>query len=104
MVATAVSEGLIKFRLDHPIAACIELAEVLQAHFNLEYVEVVPGDADTDGLVGIASAAARQVEAHLAAKKPGTGIPAERIADVVGRVLRRDLVADEPLRPDDVGL
>ena len=41
MVATAVSEGLIKFRLDHPIAACIELADALQSRFELEYVEVV---------------------------------------------------------------
>jgi N-acetylneuraminate synthase len=41
---------------------------------------------------------------HLAAKKPGTGVPAERLPEFLGRVLRRDLAADEPLRPDDVGL
>ncbi len=29
-------------------------------------------------------------DAHLAAKKPGTGIPAERLPDVIGRRLRRD--------------
>jgi len=40
-------------------------------------------------------------EAHLAMKKPGTGIPAERLPDVVGRVLRRALEVDEQLRPDD---
>ena len=40
-------------------------------------------------------------EAHLAMKKPGTGIPAERLPDVVGRVLRRALDVDEQLRPDD---
>jgi N,N'-diacetyllegionaminate synthase len=32
--------------------------------------------------------------AMLAAKKPGTGIPAARMDDVVGRVARRDLAAD----------
>lgn len=41
-------------------------------------------------------------EAHLAMKKPGTGIPAERLPEVVGRVLRRNLEVDEQLRPDDV--
>jgi N-acetylneuraminate synthase len=40
-------------------------------------------------------------EDHLAMKKPGTGIPAERLPDVVGRVLRRALEVDEQLRPDD---
>ena len=39
---------------------------------------------------------------HLAAKKPGTGVPAERLGDFLGRRLRRDLAADEQLRPEDV--
>ena len=82
LVAAAVAEGLITFRLDHPITACIELAEALQTRFGLDYVEVVPGDADVDGLVGIASAAARQVEAHLAAKTPTI------LAFSTGRTLR----------------
>jgi N-acetylneuraminate synthase len=43
-------------------------------------------------------------EEHLAVKKPGTGVPAERLPEFLGRVLRRDVAADEPLRPDDVGL
>jgi DNA-binding transcriptional regulator LsrR (DeoR family) len=82
LVAAAVSEGLIKFRLDHPIAACVELAEALRARFGLDYVEVVPGDADQDGLVGLAGAAARQVETHLAAKSPTV------LAFSTGRTLR----------------
>jgi N,N'-diacetyllegionaminate synthase len=41
-------------------------------------------------------------EAHLAMKKPGTGIPAGRLPEIVGRVLRRGLEVDEQLRPDDV--
>lgn len=40
--------------------------------------------------------------AHLAMKKPGTGIPAERLPELIGRVLRRSLEADEQLRVDDV--
>ena len=41
-------------------------------------------------------------EAHLAMKKPGTGIPAERLGEMIGRTLRRSLEVDEQLRPDDV--
>jgi N,N'-diacetyllegionaminate synthase len=43
-------------------------------------------------------------ETHLAGKKPGTGVPAERLSEFVGRVLRRDLEKDEQIRLDDVGL
>jgi N-acetylneuraminate synthase len=38
----------------------------------------------------------------LAAKKPGTGIPARRIDEVVGRRARRDIPADTVLTDDDV--
>ena len=41
-------------------------------------------------------------ESHLAMKKPGTGIPAERLPEILGRVLRRPLEVDEQLRPEDV--
>ncbi len=41
-------------------------------------------------------------EAHLAAKKPGTGIPAGRMPELIGRRLRRDLAADEPLSETDL--
>ena len=41
-------------------------------------------------------------EAHLAMKKPGTGIPAGRISEVVGRRLRRSLDTDEQLRLEDL--
>jgi N-acetylneuraminate synthase len=41
-------------------------------------------------------------EGHLAAKKPGTGIPAERMRDIVGRTLRRSVAADEQIRDEDL--
>ena len=41
-------------------------------------------------------------ETHLAAKKPGTGIPAGRLHELVGRRLRRDVATDELLRLEDV--
>jgi N,N'-diacetyllegionaminate synthase len=39
---------------------------------------------------------------QLTVKKPGTGIPAERLPELVGRRLRRDLAADEMVREDDL--
>lgn len=41
-------------------------------------------------------------EAHLAVKKPGTGVPAGRISEIVGRRLRRSLETDEQLRLEDL--
>jgi N,N'-diacetyllegionaminate synthase len=39
---------------------------------------------------------------HLAAKKPGTGIPANKLPELVGRRLRRSVRADELLNESDV--
>jgi sialic acid synthase SpsE len=38
----------------------------------------------------------------LAAKKPGTGIPASKIPALVGRKLRREVFPDRLLREDDL--
>lgn len=39
---------------------------------------------------------------HLILKKPGTGMPANRLTEVVGRRLRRDVAADTLLSEDDL--
>lgn len=39
---------------------------------------------------------------HLAARKPGTGIPPQRMPDIVGRRLRRDVAASALLSEDDL--
>lgn len=39
---------------------------------------------------------------HLAAKKPGNGLPAERLSAMIGRVLRRPLRTDQQLTEEDV--
>jgi len=92
LVASAVAEGLITFRIDHPIRACVELEEALRARFPLEYAEVVPGDADQDGVTGLGAAAAPQLEAHLSPKSPtvlalGTG---RTLRAAVGQVERME--------------
>lgn len=79
LVSLSVSEGLVKVRLDHPIGRCLELAEKLRAAFALDYSEVVPTDPGSDSTVlGIAQAAAAEIERRLKAPDPivmaiGTG-------------------------------
>lgn len=69
LVALAVSEKLIKFRLDHPLSNCIALAEALRDKFELSTCEVVP--ASTDGLRnGLAVCAAAHLETYLMTKTP----------------------------------
>ncbi|MCC5645458.1 sugar-binding transcriptional regulator [Nostoc sp. CHAB 5824] len=71
LVALAVSEKLIKFRLDHPLSECIALAESLRDKFDLSLCEVVPTDAGSgDTLYGISVCAATYLEAYLIAKTP----------------------------------
>lgn len=41
-------------------------------------------------------------EQHLTVKKPGGGIPASRMTDLIGLRLRRTVRADEPLRFEDL--
>jgi N-acetylneuraminate synthase len=41
-------------------------------------------------------------EEHLTIKKPGTGIPANRLDEIVGRRVGRDMQADEILTETDL--
>lgn len=79
LVSLAVAERLIKVRLDHPISACLELAEGLRERFHLAHAEVVPSDpAGSSSTVGIAEAGAAEIERWLKRPDPiviaiGTG-------------------------------
>lgn len=79
LVSLAVSEGLIKVRVDHPIANCLDLAARLKSRFALDVVEVVPTDpTSTSTTIGVAEAAASQIERWLRSEEPivmaiGTG-------------------------------
>lgn len=70
LVSLALSEKLIKFRVDHPIAACIALGERLTARFGLRACEVVPAGAPGDALPGVAVAGARLLERWFTQKPP----------------------------------
>ena len=79
LVSLAMSERLIKVRLDHPLAKCLELAVRLRERFNLQKVEVVPYDPDSKSdTLGIAEAAAAELERYFESRHPiiaamGTG-------------------------------
>ena len=79
MVSLAVSEGLVKVRLDHPIAHCLDLAEQLKQRFGLKMAEVVPTDPGSSSTtLGVADAAAAEMTRWLKSEAPivlgiGTG-------------------------------
>ncbi len=79
LVSLCLSERLITFRLEHPIAACMDLAAQLQDKYALRHCEVVPTDpADPSLVSGVAERAAAMLEATLRNESPriigiGTG-------------------------------
>ena len=79
LVSFAVSEKLIKFRMDHPIASCMAVAKTIADRHELEFCDVIPSDHDASGsITGVAVAAAQRMNRLLAAKAPlvlavGTG-------------------------------
>ena len=59
LVSLAVSEKLIKFGLDHPIARCMELSRQLSHRFGLQSCEIVPSDPGApESITGVAIATA----------------------------------------------
>lgn len=79
LVSLCLSQRLITFRLEHPIAACMDLAAQLQERFELRYCDVVPTDpADPTLVAGVAERAATLLESTLRSESPsivgiGTG-------------------------------
>jgi len=79
LVSLCLAERLITFRLEHPIAACMELAARLKDLFGLVHCEVVPTDpAAPLAAAGIAERAANILESTLRTETPvivalGTG-------------------------------
>ena len=83
LVSLAMSEGLVKVRIDHPIARCLELARALSDKFDLKLAEVTPTDRSSDSTtLGVALAASAELERWL--RKPGPSV----IAMGTGRTLK----------------
>jgi DNA-binding transcriptional regulator LsrR (DeoR family) len=71
LVSLALAEKLIKFRVDHPIAACMALSETLTARYALRSCEVVPSAGPGGGVsASVAVAGARMLERWLTQKAP----------------------------------
>lgn len=79
LVSRAMTEGLIHVRIEHPIAACLELEQALADRFGLIRARVSPGlGPGADAVRAIAPAAAQELERFLAMPDPlvialGTG-------------------------------
>lgn len=79
LVSLAVAEGLVKVRVDHPIAHCLTLAQHLTQTFSLTFCDVVPTDPGSPSTtLGVAQATATQIERWLSKTEPvviamGTG-------------------------------
>ena len=94
LVSLAASAGLVKVRLDHPIARCMELEAALRARWTLRIAKVVPSaEGARTLLTGIASAAAEEIERVLSEDAPriiafGTGRALTAAAEQVDRMDR----------------
>ena len=87
LVSLAISERLIKVRLDYPIAKCLEYAAALKLRYDLTFCEVAPTDpASASQSLGIAQLAATELERWLRRAEPaiigiGTGRTMRAVAD-----------------------
>ncbi|WP_134681684.1 sugar-binding transcriptional regulator [Paracoccus ravus] len=79
LVAQAMAEGLVKIRIDHPFAHCLELARDLRAKWGLRFCEIAPADAPE---AGVALHLASTMERWLRRPEPLT------LAIGTGRTLR----------------
>jgi DNA-binding transcriptional regulator LsrR (DeoR family) len=70
LVSLALAEKLIKFRVDHPIAACMALGQALRDRYGLRAAEVVPAADGELGLASVAVAGAQHLERWFAQKAP----------------------------------
>ncbi|KPF41310.1 sugar-binding transcriptional regulator [Rhizobium sp. AAP43] len=87
LVSLAVAEKLIKVRLDHPIAECLEYAERVKERYGLKSVEVVPSDpGSSSSTIGVAETGAAELERWLKRPEPlvvamGTGRTLRAVID-----------------------
>ena len=96
LLALARQEGLIKVRIDHPIAGCMALSESISERFGLEFCDVVPSDPEgtRDGSTRyLAVAAAERLSNYLDRSEPltlslGTGRAVRAMVEALSRIDR----------------
>jgi DNA-binding transcriptional regulator LsrR (DeoR family) len=96
LVSLCLSERLITFRLEHPIAACMELAARLADRFALRSCEVVPTDPGSPlAVAGIAERVANLIESTLRNETPTI------VAIGTGRAMRAAVEQVQPMNCPD---
>src|ERR1700681_1055272 len=71
LITLAQSEHLVRVRITHPIAECIDLAHNLKERLGLKFAEVAPNDKhDSSSVMGIATVAASFIEKSLSVDSP----------------------------------
>ncbi|MGC1496995.1 MAG: sugar-binding transcriptional regulator [Sulfitobacter sp.] len=66
LVARAAADGLVHVRLDHPIAACLNMESALKEKFGLQFARVAPSFSNgSDSFRSVAAVAAGEVERVL---------------------------------------
>jgi len=66
LVSLCRSKGLITFRMDHPVAECMQLAARLTERFALVHCDISPSDGSAEtSFIGVAEAAATFIERTL---------------------------------------
>jgi DNA-binding transcriptional regulator LsrR (DeoR family) len=72
LVAFALERGLVKVRVNHKVASCLELAITLRQRYNLAICDVVPVNVDSPDQIlrKIAVAAAQVMEFYLNESEP----------------------------------
>nr|WP_202597316.1 sugar-binding transcriptional regulator [Halomonas icarae] len=95
LLALARQEGLVKVRIDHPIANCMALAEAIRDHFGLAFCDVAPADVDAaaSGAPYLAVAAAERLSRYLDRTDPltlslGTGRSVRAMVEALSRIER----------------
>ncbi|WIX31748.1 sugar-binding transcriptional regulator [Salinicola sp. JS01] len=109
LLALARDEGLVKIRIDHPIAGCMAMGDAIRARFDLAFCDVVPSGPDAIGgnAAFLAPSGAERLAGLLESQAPltlclGTGRsvraavealgvmarPQHRIVSLVGNVAR----------------
>jgi DNA-binding transcriptional regulator LsrR (DeoR family) len=92
LVSLAVAEKLIKHRLDHPLASCVELAETVRSRFQLTYCDVAPSDPDPqDSIAHLGDWAAACLDTYLTSRTPTV------VALSSGRALRETVSRVTPM-------
>ncbi|WP_417725522.1 sugar-binding transcriptional regulator [Salipiger sp.] len=92
LVARALSEGLVRVRIDHPIAECLDLERRLRHRFGLLRARVAPRSGGSpDALRSIAPFAAPELERIFADETPkllalGTGRTLRAVVDNMQQV------------------